>query len=96
MEQIVSAYLTSILQNASISKVERVQGKDTVAKMVNLELIYYYNTWASTSHSSGIVASLETALAVARTVFMSSIVISDKTRLIRVRIWKSDLERIRK
>ena len=44
MEQIVSAYVTSILQNASISKVERVQGKDTVTKTVNLELIYYYNT----------------------------------------------------
>lgn len=27
---------------------------------------------------------------------MSSMVISDKTRLIRVRIWKSDSERIRK
>ena len=44
MEQIVSAYVTSILQNASISKVERVQAKDTVTKTVNLELIYYYNT----------------------------------------------------
>lgn len=44
MEQIVSAYVTSILQNASISNVERVQSKDTVTKTVNLELIYYYNT----------------------------------------------------
>ena len=44
MEQIVSAYVKSILQNASISNVERVQSKDTVTKTVNLELIYYYNT----------------------------------------------------
>ena len=45
MEQIVSAYVTRILRNASItSNVERVQDKDTVTKTVNLELIYYYNT----------------------------------------------------